>query len=240
MATLERPRVLVVDDEEAIVAALERLLGHEGYETVAARSGREALARAEAARPDLIVLDVMLPDVDGFEVCRTLRAGSSYVPIVMLTAKGELVDKLVGLEIGADAYIAKPFQPRELIAQVRALLRLVAQKEAERRGELAPPIEHGHVRFWDQQHRVEVDGEPREMPPKEYELLRLLLHHPGQVFGRETLLREIWGYDFLGDSRTVDVHVQRLRSRIERDPANPRLIKTVRGFGYRMALAAEL
>ena len=107
-------------------------------------------------------------------------------------------------------------------------------------GSGAPPIEHGHVRFWEQQHRVEVDGEPREMPPKEYELLRLLLHHPGQVFGRETLLREIWGYDFLGDSRTVDVHVQRLRARVERDPANPRLIKTVRGFGYRLALASEL
>jgi DNA-binding response OmpR family regulator len=230
-------RILIVDDEEAIVEGLARLLRQEGYEPTPARSGGEALAQLEAARPDLIVLDLMLPDMDGYAVCRQVRARPDYIPILMLTARGELIDKLVGLELGADAYLAKPFQPRELMAQIRAILRLVAQKEAERHGQLPPPIEHGPIRFWEAEHRVEVDGEPREMPPKEFELLRLLLRHPGQVFGRETLLREVWGYDFLGDSRTVDVHVQRLRSKIEPDPANPQIIQTVRGFGYRLAAA---
>jgi DNA-binding response OmpR family regulator len=233
-------RILVVDDEEAIVEGLSRLLRQEGYDPILARTAGQALAQVESAAPDLVLLDVMLPDADGYEVCRRIRSRPGYLPIVMLTARGELVDKLVGLEIGADAYLAKPFQPRELMAQIRAILRLVAEKEAERRGQLAPPIEHGPIRFWEQQHRVEVEGEPRELPPKEFELLRMLLHHPGQVFGRETLLREIWGYDFLGDSRTVDVHVQRLRTKVEADPGNPRLIRTVRGFGYRMALATEL
>jgi DNA-binding response OmpR family regulator len=220
-------RILIVDDEEAIVEGLARLLRQDGYEPVAARTGADALVQIEAARPDLIVLDLMLPDLDGYELCRRVRAG-------------ELVDKLVGLELGADAYLAKPFQPRELLAQIRAILRLVAEKEAGRRGQLRPPIEHGPVRFWEDQHRVEVDGQPRELPPKEFELLRMLLRHPGQVFGRETLLREVWGYDFLGDSRTVDVHIQRLRARVEADPGNPRLIRTVRGFGYRLALPSEL
>jgi DNA-binding response OmpR family regulator len=240
VAAPQHRRILVVDDEEAIAEGLARLLRQEGYEPVSARTGADALLQIEAARPDLIVLDLMLPDLDGYELCRRVRARPDYVPILMLTARGELVDKLVGLELGADAYLAKPFQPRELLAQIRAILRLIAEKEAERRGQLAPPIDHGPVRFWEDQHRVEVDGQPRELPPKEFELLGLLLRHPGQVFGRETLLREVWGYDFLGDSRTVDVHVQRLRARIEADPGNPRLIRTVRGFGYRMALLSEL
>jgi DNA-binding response OmpR family regulator len=227
-------RILVVDDEEAIVEGIARLLRQEGYEPVAARSGAEALAQLDLARPDLIVLDLMLPDpsgarssVDGYEICRRVRAGPDYVPILMLTARGELVDKLVGLELGADAYLAKPFQPRELIAQIRAILRLVASREAERRGQPAPPIELGPIRFWESQHRVEVEGRPVELTAKEFALLHHLLRHPGQVFGRETLLREVWGYDFLGDSRTVDVHVQRLRAKLECD-----LIRTVRGFGY--------
>ncbi|HEV8638710.1 MAG TPA: response regulator transcription factor [Chloroflexota bacterium] len=243
MTVAERRRILVVDDEEAIVDGLCRLLRQEGYEPLAARTGQEALdqvGRPEGVRPALMLLDVMLPDVDGYEVCRRVRQLPGYTPILMLTARGDLVDKLVGLGVGADAYVAKPFEPRELLAQVRAILRLVEQQEAARRGEPAPPVRHGPITFWEAQHRVEVDGAPRELTPKEFELLRLFLHHPGQVFGRETLLREVWGYDFLGDSRTVDVHIQRLRARIEPEPETPRLIRTVRGFGYRLALQSEL
>jgi DNA-binding response OmpR family regulator len=179
-----------------------------------------------------MLLDLVPPDVDGYEVCRRVRHNANYIPIVMLTARGELADKLVGLEIGADAYIAKPFERRELLAQIRVLLRLIDQREVENQHD-SPP-ECGHVRLWEQQHRVEIDGEARELTPKEFELLLHFLRHPGQVFGRETLLREIWGYDFLGDSRTVDVHIQRLRARIERDSAAPRLIRTVRGFGSQL------
>src|SRR5688500_16111634 len=237
---MERRRILVVDDEEAIVEGLCRLLRQDGYEPLVARTGAEALARVGELDPALVLLDVMLPDVDGYEVCRRVRQLPGYTPILMLTARGELVDKPVGLGVGADAYMAKPFEPRELLAQVRAILRLADQRAAVRRGEPAPPLRHGPLLFWEEQHRVEVEGAERELTPKEFELLRLFLRHPGQVFGRETLLREVWGYDFLGDSRTVDVHVQRLRARIEPDPEAPRLIKTVRGFGYRLALQGEI
>lgn len=232
--------ILLVDDDEAILEGLSGLLRKNGYQLLEARSGAEALQTLGRVRPAVVVLDLMLPDLDGFEICRRIRMMPEYTPIVMLTARHELADKLVGLEVGADAYLTKPFEPRELLAQVRAILRLCGRRQASERGEEAPPLVHGPLRFWEEQHRLEVGGRECELPPKEFELLRFLLRRPGQVFGRETLLREIWGYDFVGDSRTVDVHVQRLRARVETDPGNPQLLRTVRGFGYRLALPREL
>lgn len=232
--------MLIVEDEEPTLEAVHRLLRQAGYTPIGVRSGSEALDHFEAAGADLVVLDLMLPDLDGFEVCRRLRRRADFIPIVMLTARQGLEDKLVGLEIGANAYLAKPFEPRELVAHIRALLRLVDQKKAGQHGESPAPVAFGPLRVWADQHRVEVAGEARELTPKEFHLLCLFLQHPGRVFGRETLLRQVWGYDFLGDSRTVDVHVQRLRARIEAEPSAPQLIRTVRGFGYRLALPSEL
>lgn len=233
-------RLLVVEDEQPILDALLRLFRHAGFEAMGVRTATEALDGLRETSPSLVVLDLVLPDLDGFEVCRSIRRQLPYIPVVMLTARRGLEEKLVGLEVGADAYLAKPFEPRELVAQVRALLRLVAQGEARQQGLPAAPITFGPLRVWTDEHRVEVDGEPRELAPKEFKLLCLLLQHPGKVFGRESLLRQVWGYDFLGDSRTVDVHVQRLRSHIEPEPSAPQLIRTVRGFGYRLAQSNEL
>lgn len=223
-------RILIVDDEPAVTHALHTLLTQAGYEVAVAHSGPQAL-QSLTPPPDLIILDVMLPEMDGYEVCRRLRAQPPHIPIIMLTARSEPIDKLLGLELGADLYLTKPFAPPELLAHLKAMFRLLDAYGA--RGE-GLPLTCGPVALWDAQHRVEVDGCPIELTPKEYELLRLFLQHPGRAFGRETLLRQVWGYDFLGDSRTVDVHIQRLRAKIESDPAQPQLLCTVRGLGYRL------
>jgi len=225
-------RILIVDDESAITQALAALLRQVGYFVMTARSGREALAQL-AGEPDLMVLDIMMPDLDGYAVCRAVRERPGYVPIIMLTAKDAPGDRAAGLELGADAYLTKPFEPGELLAQVRALFRLIDQQSAAPEGGPGGRLLLcGPLRLWEGQHRVELNHQPVELTPTEFELLRHLMRRPGHVFGRETLLREVWGYDAEVDSRTVDVHVQRLRAKIEPDAAHPQLLRTIRGFGY--------
>ena len=224
--------ILLVDDEKSITSALSVLFARSGHEVTVAHTGREALAALVAKQPDLMVLDVGLPDIDGFELCAQVRERPFYIPILMLTARDTSLDKVTGLELGADAYLTKPFEPGELLAQVRALFRLIGQRETTADEER--PLTIGPLMLWEAQHRVTVSGQAMELTPKEFDLLRLFMRRPGTVFGRETLLREVWGYDYLGDSRTVDVHIQRLRSKIEPDSSKPTLLLTVRGFGYRL------
>jgi DNA-binding response OmpR family regulator len=196
---------------------------------VSAGDGREALTRFREDRPDLVLLDLMLPELSGIEVCRIIRAESG-VPIVMLTAKDSEVDKVVGLELGADDYVTKPFSLRELSARIRALFRRSEQAVA---GE-APPalVDLGRVQVDLAGHRLLRDGAPLPIKPKAFELLTFLLRHPGQVFNRDQLLERVWGYDYAGETRTVDVHIHWLRSQVEEDPSAPRFIHTVRGVGY--------
>jgi DNA-binding response OmpR family regulator len=221
--------ILVVDDEPTLRETLADGLETEGYRVVTAADGREALTRFRAERPDLIVLDLMLPELSGVEVCRIVRA-ESPVPILMLTAKDSEVDKVVGLELGADDYVTKPFSLRELIARIRALLRRTERGVAE----IEPPasIDLGDVQVDLAGHRILRDGRAVPVKPKAFELLAFLVRHPGQVFTRDQLLEHVWGYDYAGETRTVDVHVHWLRSRIEADPASPEYLHTVRGVGY--------
>ena len=224
-------RILLVDDEPAITSALTVLFERTGYEVVVAHTGQQAVAQL-VEQPDLMVLDVNLPDMDGFAVCQRVREQTTYVPILMLTARDSSLDKVTGLELGADAYLTKPFAPGELLAQVRALFRLLAQKQTT--ADLERPLICGPLQLWAAQHRVLRDEQEVELTPKEFALLQLFMRRPGYVFGRETLLREVWGYEYLGDSRTVDVHIQRLRAKIEANSSQPELLHTVRGFGYRL------
>lgn len=219
--------VLVVDDEPTLVATLRYNLEREGYKVVAAIDGEEALALARSERPDLMILDLMLPSVDGLEVCRILRREMS-LPILMLTARTAEVDKVVGLEIGADDYVTKPFSTRELLARVRALLRRSVPS-----GEEDESITSGNLRVDLKRREVTRDGTVLDLKPKEMELLIFFMRNRGRAFTREQLLREVWGYDFYGDSRTVDVHVSWLRQKIEDVPGKPVRILTVRGVGYR-------
>jgi DNA-binding response OmpR family regulator len=221
-------KILVVDDEPTLVATLRYNLEREKYEVITASDGQAALDAARAVRPDLIVLDLMLPGLDGLEVCRVIRKEMS-VPVLMLTAKGTEVDKVVGLEIGADDYVTKPFGMRELMARVRALLRRV---------DAAPPSDRQVIAAGD----LKVDlarrqafkgDQPFSLKPKEFQLLAFFLRNRGRAFTREQLLSQIWGYDFVGDTRTVDVHVRWLRQKVEDDPGAPCRIVTVRGTGYR-------
>ncbi len=227
---LNSPTLLVVDDEQALRDALARSLEQDGYRVVTAADGREALERFRADHPDLVLLDLMLPELSGMEVCRILRQESD-VPILMLTARSSEIDKVVGLEVGADDYVTKPFSLRELQARVRALLRrrespLGSSDHADAR------IELGRVRVDLAGHRLVADGQQLPVKPKAFELLAFLLQHRGQVFTREQLLERVWGYEYAGETRTVDVHVHWLRAAIENDPSNPQLIQTVRGVGY--------
>ena len=224
-------RILLVDDELSITSALSLLFERSGYEVIVAGNGRTALQRLND-NPDLVVLDIMMPGMDGFEVARRIRERPSYIPILMLTARDTSLDKVTGLELGADAYLTKPFAPSELLAQVRALFRLVAKGGPA--VDAARPLLCGPLTLWTEQHRVELAGQAVELTPKEFALLELFMRRPGTVFGRETLLREVWGYEYLGDSRTVDVHIQRLRAKIEDDSSQPQILHTVRGFGYRL------
>ena len=221
--------ILVVDDEPTLRETVIEALEADGYRAVGAADGREALEVFRAERPDLVLLDLMLPELSGVEVCRIIRAESS-VPIVMLTAKDSEVDKVVGLEIGADDYVTKPFSLRELSARIRALFR-----RAERADATTGPgafVELGAVQVDIAGHRLLRDGEPLPIKPKAFELLAFLLRHPGQVFTRDQLLEHVWGYDYAGETRTVDVHIHWLRSQIEEDPGSPTFLHTVRGVGY--------
>ncbi len=221
--------ILVVDDERTVRETVGETLESEGFRVTLAADGREALERFRADRPDLILLDLMLPELSGVEVCRIVRAEAD-VPIIMLTAKGGEVDKVVGLELGADDYVTKPFSLREVVARVRAVfrrsdLRTVAERPA-------PVVDLGTVQVDLAGHRILRAGVEVPVKPKVFDLTAFLLRHPGQVFTREQLLERVWGYDYAGETRTVDVHVHWARSAIEVDSANPVLLQTVRGVGY--------
>ena len=222
--------VLVVEDDATLAAALRYNLERAGYACLLAADGARALELARRERPALVLLDVMLPGIDGIEVCRRIRAEST-VPIIMLTARVEEVDRVVGLEVGADDYITKPFSMRELIARVRAALRRAGMRPDED-GESARPVAFGRIRVDPARREVSRDGQALALKPKEYDLLWFFVRNPGRVFSREQLLERVWGYDFAGSSRTVDVHVHWLREKIEDDPARPRYLRTSRGAGY--------
>ena len=221
-------RVLVVEDEESFSDALSFMLRKEGFEVGIASTGTDAVAQFDQNGADLVLLDLMLPGMSGTEVCRALRQRSS-VPIIMVTAKDGEVDKVVGLELGADDYVTKPFSSRELVARIRAVLRRAAEPE-----ELVPPtLEAGPVRMDVDRHVVTVGGAGVTLPLKEFELLEVLLRNAGRVLTRGMLIDRVWGSDYVGDGKTLDVHVKRLRAKIETDPAAPRHLVTVRGLGYK-------
>ncbi len=221
--------ILVVDDEPTQREVLAEALEAEGFTIVTAADGRAALLKFREARPDLVLLDLMLPELSGIEVCRIIRAESD-VPILMLTAKDSELDKVVGLELGADDYVTKPFSLRELIARVRAQFRRTEQQASSTGGPSV--VDLGQVQVDLAGHRLMRDGTTIPLKPKAFELLAFLVRNPGQVFTRDQLLEHVWGYDYAGETRTVDVHVHWLRARIEADPANPEFLHTVRGTGY--------
>jgi two-component system response regulator RegX3 len=221
-------RVLVVEDEESFSDALSFMLRREGYEVEIAPTGTEALSTFDRNGADLVLLDLMLPGLSGTEVCRELRA-RSHVPIIMVTARDSEIDKVVGLELGADDYVTKPFSSRELVARIRAVLRRGAEPEELITG----VVEAGPVRMDVERHVVTVDGTQVSLPLKEFDLLELLLRNAGRVLTRGQLIDRVWGADYVGDTKTLDVHVKRLRSKIEPDPANPKYLVTVRGLGYK-------
>ncbi len=226
--------VLVVDDEEAFVEALAIGLPREGFNVVVARDGYEALSRFDEIEPDLVLLDLMLPRVSGLDVCRELRSRSN-VPIIMVTAKSAEVDAVVGLEIGADDYVTKPYRIRELVARMRAVVRRSVPVAAE---QSVPPatasaIQVGDVLIDSERHAVEIRGQSVSLPLKEFHLLNYLMINAGRVATRDMLIERVWGADYVGDTKTLDVHIKRLRSKIETDPSNPEKIVTIRGLGYK-------
>jgi two-component system response regulator RegX3 len=220
-------RVLVVEDEDSYSDALAYMLRKEGFEVAVAGTGPAALAEFDRAGADIVLLDLMLPGLPGTEVCRQLRQVSK-VPVIMVSAKDAEVDKVVGLELGADDYITKPYSPRELVARVRAVLRRGQETDSA-----SSTLEVGRVRMDVDRHVVTVDGAEVRLPLKEFELLELFLRNSGRVLTRGQLIDRVWGADYVGDTKTLDVHVKRLRAKVEPDPANPRSLVTVRGLGYR-------
>jgi two-component system response regulator RegX3 len=227
---MTRPTVLVVEDEASFVEALTIGLGREGFDVHVATDGVEALDVFDRVRPDVVLLDVMLPRLSGIDVCRQLRL-RSRVPIIMVTAKGGEIDTVVGLEVGADDYVTKPYRIRELVARIRAVLR---RAPGDRAGDLSPAsVQVGDVALDPDEHLVTVAGTAVAMPLKEFELLHLLLANAGRVLPRETLIDRVWGSDYVGDTKTLDVHIKRLRAKVEPDPAAPRRIVTIRGLGYK-------
>jgi two-component system response regulator RegX3 len=219
--------ILIVEDEESYREALAYMLGREGFDVLVAPDGAEGLAQFERHGADIVLLDLMMPGLSGTEVCRRLRQRSS-VPIIMVTARDAEIDKVVGLELGADDYVTKPFSHRELVARIRAVLRRGQDVE------LVPDVvEAGGVRMDVERHEVWVGGQPVRLALKEFELLEMLLRNSGRVMTRGQLIDRIWGADYVGDTKTLDVHVKRLRSKIEPDPANPTILVTVRGLGYK-------
>jgi two-component system response regulator RegX3 len=222
-------RVLVVEDEDSFSDALSYMLRKEGFEVSVAPTGTSALTEFDRTGADIVLLDLMLPEMSGTEVCRQLRS-RSHVPIIMVTARDSEIDKVVGLEIGADDYVTKPYSPRELVARIRAVLR----RQAGDTTELTPPtLAAGPVRMDVERHVVTVSGDPVPWPLKEFELLEMLLRNAGRVLTRGQLIDRVWGADYVGDTKTLDVHVKRLRSKIEPEPSTPRYIVTVRGLGYK-------
>jgi two-component system response regulator RegX3 len=228
----ELPTVFVVEDEESFIEALEIGLKREGFKVHVARDGAEALSMFDGVKPDIVLLDVMLPKLSGTDVCRELRK-KSQVPIIMVSAKGSEIDTVVGLEVGADDYIVKPYRLRELVARIRAALRRSSLTPTE-----IDEVGYGSVRIGDisidpEQHVVTVRGTVTKLPLKEFELLYVLIANAGRVMTRETLIDRVWGTDYYGDTKTLDVHIKRLRSKIEADPANPNQVVTIRGLGYK-------
>jgi two-component system response regulator RegX3 len=223
-------RVLVVEDEESYSDALAYMLRKEGFEVAIAADGPAALAEFDRAGADIVLLDLMLPGIPGTEVCRQIRQ-TSNVPVIMVSAKDDEVDKVVGLELGADDYITKPYSPRELVARIRAVLRRGTEPD------LAPQtLEAGPVRMDTERHVVTISGEDVRLPLKEFELLEMFLRNPGRVLTRGQLIDRVWGSDYVGDTKTLDVHVKRLRAKIEPSPAEPKYLTTVRGLGYKLDL----
>ncbi|OAT81787.1 response regulator transcription factor [Desulfotomaculum copahuensis] len=236
-------KILVVDDEENIIELVRFNLEREGYQVLVARDGNGALVLARAEIPDLILLDIMLPGQDGLSVCRALQQDGQTrkIPVIMLSARGEELDKVLGLEMGADDYVTKPFSPRELLARVKARLRRSEPGAGAGliRAEQGGRIVHGRLVIDQERFLVTLDGIKQELTPKEFELLRFLARQPGKVFSREYLLEQIWGYDYVGDSRTVDVHIRHIRQKLEQVPGAPQYIETVRGVGYRFQEVPE-
>lgn len=229
--------VLVVEDEESFVEALQVGLRKEGLRVEVARDGMEALTRFDDVNPDIVLLDVMLPRVSGLDVCRQLRQ-RTRVPIIMVTARSGEVDTVVGLEVGADDYISKPYSMREVVARMRAVLRRTSVDRADGPEELGSHVVVvGAVTLDPEQHKVMVDGRETPMPLKEFELLHLLMLNAGRVVRRETLIDRVWGSDYVGDTKTLDVHIKRLRAKVESAPADPKRITTIRGLGYKFERA---
>jgi two-component system, OmpR family, response regulator RegX3 len=226
-------RILLVEDEESYSDPLAYLLRREGYDVAVADTGPAGLAEFDSTGADLVLLDLMLPGLSGIEVCRQLRLRSASLPVIMLTAKDSEIDKVVGLEIGADDYVTKPYSSRELLARVKAVLR----RSTDLDDVPETTLQSGPVRMDVERHTVWVAGTRIPLPLKEFELLEMLLRNAGRVLTRRQLIDRVWGNDYIGDSKTLDVHVRRLRAKIEPDPANPRYIVTVRGLGYKFETA---
>jgi two-component system, OmpR family, response regulator RegX3 len=223
-------RVLIVEDEESFADPLAFLLRKEGFTTAVAATGQDALAEFDRNGADIVLLDLMLPGMSGTDVCKALRTRSA-VPVIMVTARDSEIDKVVGLELGADDYVTKPYSPRELVARIRAVLRRGTEPD------LSPmTLEAGGVRMDVERHVVTVDGEPQRLPLKEFELLEMFLRNPGRVLTRGQLIDRVWGSDYVGDTKTLDVHVKRLRAKLEPDPSDPKYLVTVRGLGYKLDL----
>lgn len=227
------PTILVVEDEESFVEALKVGLKREGFRVEIARDGVQALEMFDIVKPDVILLDIMLPRMSGLDVCRQLRK-KTLTPIIMVTAKGAEIDTVVGLEVGADDYVTKPYRMRELTARIRAVLRRVPSDRTDRGGELSSgSVLVGDVALDPNEHNVVIRGETHKLPLKEFELLHLLLANAGRVLPRDVLIDRVWGSDYVGDTKTLDVHIKRLRTKVEDDPAEPTRIVTIRGLGYK-------
>jgi two-component system response regulator RegX3 len=224
-------KILIVEDESSFSEALEFLLKKEGFDVEVAENGRIAIEKFEANPADLILLDLMIPEVSGTEVCRIIRT-SSQVPIIMLTAKDSEIDKVVGLELGADDYVTKPYSSRELLARIKAVMR--RQLGEEQSQETGAMLACGPIQMNVEKHEVKVSGEKISLPLREFELLEFLIRNSGRVLTRHQLIDRVWGGDYFGDTKTLDVHIKRLRSKIEVDPANPILLQTIRGLGYKL------
>lgn len=229
------PLILVVDDEVNILELLKFSLSKEGYRVAVATNGRDAVKLAAQEKPDLIILDIMLPEMDGYDVLRNLRSAreTAAIPVIMLSARGEVLDKIIGLELGADDYMTKPFSPREMVARVKVHLRRKPSSNSKAAEESKSEIKIKSLVIKPEKYEALLGGTKLLLTPKEFDLLHLLAVNPGRVFTRDVLLERIWGYEYVRETRTVDVHIRYLRQKIERDPANPEFIETVRGVGYR-------
>lgn len=225
-------KILIVEDESSFSEALSFLLKKEGFEVNVAEDGRTALEIFQNFNPDLILLDLMIPEISGVDVCKTIRQ-TSQVPIIMITAKDTEIDKVVGLEIGADDYVTKPYSSRELLARIKAVLR---RKSSDEPSENLGLLEYSNIKMDIDKHLVFVNGISISLPLKEFELLEFLLRNSGRVLTRTQLIDRVWGSDYFGDTKTLDVHIKRLRAKLEDDPGNPKLIHTIRGLGYKLEL----